>query len=113
MSLTIATVVDDAPSPIGAEPDKRRYGPDIDAKSYIDRLVQRWRGSFPETDGEVLRDPIGPASAIRAHLDQRPASLVAVTTHARSGMQRLLLGATAASIVHASVAPCVVAPVRR
>lgn len=35
-----------------------------------------------------------------------------VTTHARSGMQRALMGAVAASIVHASVAPCLVAPVR-
>jgi len=35
-----------------------------------------------------------------------------LTTHARSGVQRVLLGAAAASIVHASVAPCLVAPVR-
>lgn len=73
--------------------------------------MQQWRSRVPNVDGEVLRDPIGPASAIWAHLDQRPAGLVAVTTQSRSGMQRILFGATAASIVHASVTPCLVARV--
>ena len=82
------------------------------SSSYIDELVQQWRHMAPDVDGEVFRDPIGVASGLRVHLMERPAGLVAVTTHARSGMQRALLGATAASIVHASVAPCLVAPVR-
>lgn len=68
-------------------------------------------GSF-STELQVSRDPIGPASGLRVHLDQRPAGLVALTTHARSGVQRALLGAAAASIIHASVAPCLVAPVQ-
>lgn len=74
-----------------------------------------WRSSaYPpvDADGEIVRDPLGPASGVRAHLGQRPAGLVAVTTHARSGIQRVVLGAAAAGIVHASVAPCLVAPVR-
>jgi nucleotide-binding universal stress UspA family protein len=58
-----------------------------------------------------VRDPIGTASGIRTHLDERPAGLVALTTHARSGIERVLLGSTAANIVRASIAPCLVAPV--
>ena len=112
MSMTIFTVVEDAPPPIRAEHHQSRYGPYPDADSYIGALVERWRGGGPNVDGEVARDPIGPASAIRHHLDRRPAGLVAVTTHARSGLQRAVLGATAASIVHASGAPALVAPVR-
>ena len=104
MSMTIVTVAEDAPGPT------RRYGPDGDAERYLDALVERWRGAASDIDGAVIRDPIGPASGLRAHLDQRPAGLVALTTHARSGMKRALLGAVAASIVHASVAPCLVAP---
>jgi nucleotide-binding universal stress UspA family protein len=111
MSLTILTVIDDAPAPVRPDRGQSRFGGHADAESYIDHLVQQWRTRLPDTDGEVVRDPIGPAGGIRAHLDQRPAGLVAVTTHARSGMQRVLLGAAAASIVHASVAPCLVAPV--
>ena len=106
MTMTILTVADDAPKRL---PGERRYG-DGDPGPYIEALVEQWSGGLA-VDGEVVRDPIGPASGLRAHLDQHPAGLVAVTTHARSGMRRALLGATAASIVHASTAPCLVAPV--
>jgi nucleotide-binding universal stress UspA family protein len=112
MSMTILTIADDAPPPISGERQHGRYGADGDAESYIEALVEQWSGGVAGVDGEVVRDPIGPASGLRAHLDQRPAGLVALTTHARSGMQRALLGAAAASMVHASVAPCLVAPVQ-
>lgn len=113
MTMTILTVADEGPTPLRGERQPSRYGSDADAESYIEALVERWSGSIADVDGEVIRDPIGPASGVRAHLDERPAGLVAVTTHARSGMRRALLGAAAASIVHASTAPCLVAPVQR
>jgi nucleotide-binding universal stress UspA family protein len=113
MSMTILTVVEDVPPPVRPEQRPGRYGPDADAESYIEDLVQQWHHVVPDVDGEVLRDPIGAAKGLRLHLDLRPAGLVAMTTHARSGVQRALLGAAAASIVHASVAPCLVAPVRK
>ena len=112
MSMTILTVVEDAPTPIAGERRPSRYGSDGDAESYIAALVERWSSNVADVDGEVVRDPIGPASGVRVHLDERPAGLVAVTSHARWGMQRALLGAAAASIIHASVAPCLVAPVQ-
>lgn len=111
MMLSILTVVDDAPEPLRPDRQRSEYGLGVDPGSYIDGLVKQLEGRVPDVDGVVVRDPIGPASGIRSHLDERPAGLVAVTTHAREGMRRALLGATAASIVHASVAPCVVAPV--
>jgi nucleotide-binding universal stress UspA family protein len=112
MSLTILTVVEDAPDPIRPGEKRTRYGAGVAPASYIESLVQRWTGIVQSVDGEVVRDPISAAGGIRTHLGQRPAGLVAVTTHARSGLQRALLGAQAASIVHASVAPCLVAPVQ-
>jgi nucleotide-binding universal stress UspA family protein len=113
MSLTILTVIEDAPASIRPDRAQSRYGGHADAESYIEQLVSDWQMHIPRTDGEVVRDPLGPASGMRTHLEQRPAGLVALTTHARSGVQRVLLGAAAASIVQASVAPCLVAPVRR
>jgi nucleotide-binding universal stress UspA family protein len=112
MSLTIVTVAEDAPPPL--EPDRHvsRYGAG-GAETYVETLVQGWQGSAPEVNGHVITDPIGPASGMRTYLDQQPAGLVALTTHARSGMQRVLLGAAAASIVHASVVPCLVVPLLR
>jgi nucleotide-binding universal stress UspA family protein len=74
--------------------------------------VEPLRAQVAAVDGQVVRGRIGAASGIRAHLDLHPAGLVALTTHARSGMERLRLGAAAASIVHGSTAPCLVAPVR-
>ena len=102
VSLTILTVVDDELPSAG-----RR-----NAEPHIEQLVQEWRHHVPDTDGEMVRDPIGPANGVRVHLEQRPAGLVALTTSARSGMQRLKLGAATAAIVRASVAPCLVAPGR-
>jgi nucleotide-binding universal stress UspA family protein len=112
MSMTILTVIEDAPPPIRPDPQGGRYGPHEDAGDYIEALVQNWRGAIAEIDGVVVRDPIGAASGLRDHLDERPAGLVALTTRARSGVARALLGAGAAGIVRASVAPCLVAPVK-
>jgi nucleotide-binding universal stress UspA family protein len=112
MTMTILTVIEDAPAPLRPPAEQvRRYGGRADAGSYVDALVAAWRGGAVEVDGVVVRDPIDAAGGVRAHLDARPAGLVAVTTHARSGLRRALLGAGAASIVRASVVPCVVAAV--
>ena len=110
MSLSIVTVVEDAPIPTRAGRRAHGYGPTGDADVYVTGLVQKWQGSASDVNGFVLKDPIGPASAIRSYLAQQPAGLIAVRTHARSGLQRLRGGATAASIVRASVAPCLVVP---
>ncbi len=63
-----------------------------------------------EVGTEVVYDPISPADGLRTYLDRHPAGLVAVTTHARTGLRRVLLGADAANIVHASTAPTLVVP---
>jgi nucleotide-binding universal stress UspA family protein len=112
MELTIFTVIDDGRVSARADNPTYPHGGHADAGTYIEHLVERWGSTGAAIDGVVLRDPIGPASGLREHLVERPAGLVALTTHARSGLSRLRLGATAANIVHASVAPCLVAPVQ-
>jgi nucleotide-binding universal stress UspA family protein len=113
MSMTILTVKADTLAPIEIDRQASRYGASADAETYIDELVQRWFGHGVDVDGQVIADPISPASGVQAHLAQRPAGLVAVSTHARSGLQRIRFGASAATIVRASVAPGLVVPVRR
>ncbi|MDP1793499.1 MAG: universal stress protein [Acidimicrobiales bacterium] len=110
MSLSILTVTDDQPRSDELGP-RSRYGPSGEVDVYIAELVQRWSAAVSDVDGVVVRDPIGLASGIRAHLDARPTGLIALSTHARSGLQRVRLGAAAAKIVHASVAPCLVVPI--
>ena len=53
-------------------------------------------------DTAVVYDPIRPADGLRTYLDEHPAGMVAVTTHARTGLRRVVLGADAANIVDAS-----------
>ncbi len=61
---------------------------------------------------EVVYDPISPADGIRTYLDQHPAGLVAVTTHARTGLARAVFGSQAASIVRVSPVPVLTVPLR-
>lgn len=110
MSLTILTVVDDNPAGWSDE-RQSRFGPNAEPDSYLDALVKLWGEVHPAIDGEVVRDPISPARGVKDHLGKRPAGLVALTTHARSGMNRVRFGARAAAIVRTSVVPCLVAPV--
>lgn len=112
MAMTILTVAEDVPRPLHREQRDEAYDPHPDADTYIHELVQAWNSPSVQVDGEVIRDPISAAGGLSIHLSERPAGLIALTTHARSGMQRALLGATAASIVHDSVSPCLIAPVR-
>jgi nucleotide-binding universal stress UspA family protein len=109
MSWTILTVANDTPS-MRSE-DQRDPAHVIDPEGYVDSLVEQWRKASPVVDGEVVRDPISPASGIRHHLDQRPAGLLALTTHGRSGLQRMRFGARAANIVRTASVPCLVHPV--
>lgn len=111
MTMTIVIIGGDVTDPARAERSVPRYGEHAEADAYVDALAASTRETGLDVEGVAVRDPIGPASGLRANLAENPAGLVALTSHARSGMNRAHLGAQAASIVHASVAPCLVAPV--
>lgn len=113
MSLTVLTVVEDGLPPFRSEQKPPPEGRAADPVAYVSALAGQLSDTVADVRGEVVRDPIGVASGLRTYLDQHPAGLVALTTHARSGLQRVLLGATGASIVHASTAPCLVVPLKR
>lgn len=113
MALAIVTVVEPAPArslpPPVASP---RVGSmtAAEARAYVADLAESWGGQAPTVGGEVLLDPLSPAAGLTAHLRSRPAGLLAVSTHARSGLRRLWSGATASAIVHASPVPVLVVP---
>ncbi|HUR23684.1 MAG TPA: universal stress protein [Acidimicrobiales bacterium] len=113
MSLTILTVAEPLPPPV--RPDAtwhRRHGPDEDADAYIRHLGERWNDVAKDVSADVVYDPVSPANGLETYLDRNPAGMVAVTTHARTGLHRVLLGADAANIVHTSTAPALVVPLR-
>jgi nucleotide-binding universal stress UspA family protein len=108
MRLSIVTVAEDAAATLGGE-RPNRFGPP-NPRQYVEQLADRWREAVAGTAGKVVFDPIGVASGLQAHLAAQPAALVAVTTHARTGLDRIRLGATAADIVRTSSAPTLVVP---
>ncbi len=110
-SLSILTVAEPA-APVAGVGHRRtgRYEPDGDPDAYVARLAQQWRDAGLDSRGVVVRDPISPAEGVKAHLSDEMAGLVVVTTHARTGIRRVLLGADAAAIVRASLAPVLVVP---
>ena len=108
MGTTVLTVAEDVPS--GADGRRpNRFGPE-DPQRYVNGLADRWHDAAPGIVGVVVYDPIGVASGVRAYMATHPVGLVALTAHARSGLQRLRLGATSAEIVATSTAPGLVVP---
>lgn len=111
MPLSILTVAEDTAESASGEP-VNGFGPD-NPHAYVNDLANRWAKLIPGTVGNVVFDPLSVSSGLRAHLTSRPAGLVAVTTHARTGLERVRLGSTAADIVRTSPAPSLVVPVPR
>jgi nucleotide-binding universal stress UspA family protein len=112
MSLTIVTVAADVPSPIRPRPTEGEYVEGPTPESYIDDLVGRWQSDAIDVSGQVIRDAIGPARGIQAYQEEHNIGFAALTTHARSGLARVLFGAAAANIVHASLVPCLLVPLQ-
>jgi nucleotide-binding universal stress UspA family protein len=111
MSVTILTVAEPVPPPLrpGA-PWRRTIGPDEDADAYVERLGDKWSSAVVSVDTHVVYDPIGAGQGIQAYQDEHPTGLIAVTTHARTGLQRVVFGAGAADIVYWSRTPALVVP---
>jgi nucleotide-binding universal stress UspA family protein len=108
MALTILTVAEEAS--VDARGNRsNRLGPP-EPQEYVDGLARQWVDAVPSVMGEVVYDPIGVPSGFRSYCTRQLVGLTAVTTHARSGFDRLRLGATGAEIVRESTAPTLVVP---
>lgn len=111
MSLTILTVADPSTPPVRPDATWRRtHGPNEDADAYVEHVAERCRDAAIAVDTQVVYDPISPAHGIQTYLAEHPAGLIALTTHARTGLRRALLGASAAAMIRWSTAPALVVP---
>ncbi len=72
--------------------------------------MHQWQGRGLDIDGDAVYDPVSVAGGLADYLEDRPPALVAVTTHARTGMARLVLGSVAAGIVRQVLAPVLLVP---
>ncbi len=109
--LQLVTVVEPAPQAIrtGAAP-RRRHGPPGDERTYITELVERHRRPGLTLEGDVLYDPISPADGLAAALGARPGAVMALTTRAETGIDRLRHGSATSKIVRRSPVPVIVVP---
>jgi nucleotide-binding universal stress UspA family protein len=111
LALTVLTVAEPIPEPMRPGSSWRRaIGPDGVPEDYVGRLAERWGAVGRPARGQVAYDPVNAADGVAAAIEAEPAALVAVTTHARSGIRRAALGSAAAAIVHRSTAPVLVVP---
>lgn len=104
--VNLITVVGEPMTSLRDEKPRRAFGLD-EPEPYIASVVERHRTEGVEVVGEVLTDPISPASGLGTLLRDVPHSVLATATHNRSGTARLLHGSVAASIVDAAPVPVV------
>jgi nucleotide-binding universal stress UspA family protein len=94
------------------QPARRRFGP-RDPDAYLADAMARWTSDDVEVAGEAIIDPISPASGLSQWLRERPNGLLAMATHGRSGLQRLIHGSGAASILGESPVPAAMIAIRQ
>ena len=78
-----------------------------DALAYLDRVAKDLRGRGLEVETQVAVHE-QPAVAILAEAKAHPDGFVALATHGRSGLPRLLLGSVADKVVRGSAGPVLV-----
>lgn len=100
VSLSLVTVAEPIPAPVAGRQWRRMHGPDEDAENYMNALVERHRMDRVPVDGIVVYDPVSVPGGLVDHVARHPASVLAVATRGRTGVPRLLLGSTAAAILH-------------
>jgi nucleotide-binding universal stress UspA family protein len=107
----VITVAEPVPPPLRADkPVRRLFGPDGDVEAFLDNLVEPFRSQGHELVAVPWYDPVSPAEGLHTYLREHPAFLVAVSSHARVGLTRVVFGSTAAAIVHRSPSPVLVVP---
>jgi nucleotide-binding universal stress UspA family protein len=89
-----------------------------DSDELVDEAVKEARAHLADLAGHVERRGVAvrvellvdesPASAILKHADEAPVDLIAMSTHGRGGLERVVLGSVADKVVRASKTPVLV-----
>jgi nucleotide-binding universal stress UspA family protein len=106
--LTVITVAEPAPEPVRAGPVRRLFGPDGDVGRYLDALVDPVRDGRRDVATAAVYDPIGVVDGVCSYIEEHPAALVVVGSHAREGLARVAHGSIAAGIVYRGPCPVLV-----
>jgi nucleotide-binding universal stress UspA family protein len=93
------------------DPPRRSFGL-REPETYIDAVARRYHAPDVRVVGRAITDPISPASALEHLLRDPPGALVAMATRGRTGMQRLLHGSGAGTILDNSPVPALMFAIR-
>lgn len=114
LPVTLLTVIEETPmemlatgAPV-AWPDRQQIRRDVTER--MQKLVQEVGGdgvAFAVVDG------LDAAVAITEHADKVQADFVAMATHGRTGLRRLLMGSVAESVVRRAKVPVILYPPAR
>jgi nucleotide-binding universal stress UspA family protein len=102
-------VVVEPTAPLPTHGERHRPAALLDPQAYVAALAERpeLRG-IADVSTHVAFDPLGPGQGVIDHLRNRPATLVATTSHLRTRFDRAIHGSTAGRIVHTSPVPVLV-----
>lgn len=76
----------------------------VEAKRYLDGVAERMRAEGLEAGALVARNPV-PARAIAEYAEANDVDLIALATHGRGGLSRLVLGSTADKVIRSCLVP--------
>lgn len=111
--LHVLTVYEPVPGPDRHGRFHRRHGPEVDADGYVAALAEGLRAAgeaAPDVDGVAVADPLSPSDGVASHLAAHPAQLLVLSTHARTGLARFVLGSEAGRIIGRSIVPALTVP---
>lgn len=98
----VSVLTEPASVPVGVPGEMH----DVIESSYVHQVARSLEASGYPASWEVLHGD--PARAIVDHATARPGTMIALTTHGRGGLSRLVLGSVAAQVAHASTVPMLV-----
>ena len=82
--------------------------PDVEA--FLDTVVAPLRAAGRDVRTVPVYEPVSPTDGICSYIEDHPAALVGVCSHARSGLARIAFGSVAAGVVQRCRSPVLVSP---
>jgi nucleotide-binding universal stress UspA family protein len=107
--LVVITVAEPVPEPVRGLP-RRVFGPDGDVDAYLADAVRPIREAGADVETVAVYDPVSTADGMVSFVEEAPASLLALASHVRTGLHRLVFGSAAATVVARSMSPVLVMP---
>jgi nucleotide-binding universal stress UspA family protein len=118
--ISLVTVVQQATPPIFAYPEGGLHeveaeasyleGMDSDVRAYLDRVAKNLQLNGYEVEADVAGGD--PADVILAYAEKLHVDMIVMSTHGRSGLDRLLFGSVTNKVVNHSHCPVIVVPNR-